>query len=704
MVTYGPGEFAYTMDSLVESNGQNRDDTATANAEVGLESEDGDLDRVWKDSGFDMRETVTASVSQGKDFDDKHRDFASRERLFWSAVYNSSGDVELSSDDSTSPDSSGEPHSEVKETINYSSYKKDTRQSLTNLDNWDYLRNSSFEQILTSTDGGPAVASGDTQVIVTGQEYWEHMDDNGLFEWLRLDLATGDTMWDGSGDGNNEGDDWDMRTPYEHWLDGSGSEPMPESETDDGEGIPDDGYYPSNPNPGAGTWTAWFAGQRGDSLDQGINFSAGFADNVTMNASWVFRSQIMGTDTVDYDGGYYSGGQWVGFAVQAPGMAVAGVKTAVTGVKSLVAAANSVDDVGRCANQLTRLVHGGCFVPGTLVTLSELPRTAPLDEALWSTDNWQNDFSSELLFAQDEGIHQSSSATATLNRLLIPIEDVPLGARVPTKNHKPWEYDDSLPEPAQETWAVLSLTVERSDGGVVDAELLRPREWIERYGIEASQLLPLNIEELQVQGLARVNSVTPAPRIAKGEGSTVTGRFVTRQVDIIARTEVLGGDGQVEIIEGTTIHPIWSLDRDDWVPLGEIEEGEQLLGSAGAIVVLSHVILQRTTPVYNIEVHGEHVYEVGELGLLVHNTCSLPIINPSFVPLAGLGTKAVVPALTRRTIAGPWPAVFKNGEVFVHYMHATANMAANSGRIGRIAESGWAWLDDLGTVVKVVWQ
>ena len=250
----------------------------------------------------------------------------------------------------------------------------------------------------------------------------------------------------------------------------------------------------------------------------------------------------------------------------------------------------------------------------------------------------------------------------------------------------------------------LNFTIERSAGGVVDAELLRPRWWIERHGIEAGQMLPMNIEELQVVGLATVTDIDECPEIAAGEGSPVTGRFITRQVDILARIEVLGADGRVETIERTTIHPIWSVDRDDWIPLGELEQGELLLGAAGPAAVLSHVILQRSTPVYNIEVHGEHVYEVGELGLLVHNTCSLPIINPSFVPLAGLGTKAVVPALTRRTIAGPWPAVFKNGEVFVHYMHATANMAANSGRIGRIAESGWAWLDDLGTVVKVVWQ
>jgi hypothetical protein len=33
-------------------------------------------------------------------------------------------------------------------------------------------------------------------------------------------------------------------------------------------------------------------------------------------------------------------------------------------------------------------------------------------------------------------------------------------------------------------------------------------------------------------------------------------------------------------------------------------------------------ILHRSIPVYNIEVHGGHVYQVGELGLLVHNACT----------------------------------------------------------------------------------
>jgi hypothetical protein len=33
-----------------------------------------------------------------------------------------------------------------------------------------------------------------------------------------------------------------------------------------------------------------------------------------------------------------------------------------------------------------------------------------------------------------------------------------------------------------------------------------------------------------------------------------------------------------------------------------------------------HVVVQRNTPVYNIEVHGEHVYEIGVVGVLAHNS------------------------------------------------------------------------------------
>jgi hypothetical protein len=178
------------------------------------------------------------------------------------------------------------------------------------------------------------------------------------------------------------------------------------------------------------------------------------------------------------------------------------------------------------------------------------------------------------------------------------------------------------------------ITVERSDGGIVDAEIIRPRSWILRNGICAGRMLPFNLPELEVSGLALVTAIDDCPPIADGEGSVVTARFVTREVHVVASVDVLGADGTVETITGTTIHPVWSVDRQEWVPLSELTDGETLQGLDGLAVVLSVTLSRVTQPVYNIEVHGEHVYQVGELGVVVHNTS----FNPITSVLARIGT------------------------------------------------------------------
>jgi hypothetical protein len=134
-------------------------------------------------------------------------------------------------------------------------------------------------------------------------------------------------------------------------------------------------------------------------------------------------------------------------------------------------------------------------------------------------------------------------------------------------------------------------------------------------------MLPFNLPELEVSGLALVTAIDDCPPIACGEGSVVTARFVTREVHVVASVDVLGADGTVETITGTTIHPVWSVDRQEWVPLAELADGETLQGLDELAVVLSVTHSRVTQPVYNIEVHGEHVYQVGELGLVVHNSC-----------------------------------------------------------------------------------
>jgi hypothetical protein len=261
--------------------------------------------------------------------------------------------------------------------------------------------------------------------------------------------------------------------------------------------------------------------------------------------------------------------------------------------------------------------HSGCFIEGTIVTVSSLPGQSTSTDSLWSNPSWLDEPSQETPWLAPERY----ASVATRTQLQVPIESVPIGARVPTKNPNRFEVDPQ-PEPDHATWFKVSITVERSDGGIVDAEIIRPRSWILASGLCAGRMLPLNLPELEVSGLALVTAIDDCPPIADGEGSVVTARFVTREVHVVASVDVLGADGTVETITGTTIHPVWSVDRQSWVPLAELADGETLQGLDGLAVVLSVSLSRVSQPVYNIEVHGEHVYQVGELGVVVHNAGS----------------------------------------------------------------------------------
>jgi hypothetical protein len=140
-----------------------------------------------------------------------------------------------------------------------------------------------------------------------------------------------------------------------------------------------------------------------------------------------------------------------------------------------------------------------------------------------------------------------------------------------------------------------------------------------RLRLRAGELLPLHLAELEVSGPALVTAIEACPPIASGAGSVVTARFVTREVHRLVSVDLLGAGGELETLTGTPVHPVWSLDRGDWVPLAELTEGETLQGQTGPAIVLHLALHQAAQPVYNLEIHGEHVYQVGGLAVLVHN-------------------------------------------------------------------------------------
>jgi len=290
---------------------------------------------------------------------------------------------------------------------------------------------------------------------------------------------------------------------------------------------------------------------------------------------------------------------------------------ATAGTAALGKALGAVDDLGRCASTLTKMVFGTCFTGDTLVhvtalgddtapTGSHAPGSDPADGSfITAGGNWQ---------PVPDGTAGSSLATLPATRTLA-IRDVPLGCRVLAGNPRPEEFDNTWPEPEQATWVTLGLALVKADGTPVKAEFLRPREWVERLGLSVGGLLPVGVSELDIDCEAIVTSITPCPKIAQGEGRVVTGRFVTRDAGNLVTVALENGTE----IRATDVHPVWSVDREEWVPAGELEPGELVDTLASPVAVHAVDRLESALDVYNIEVHGEHVFRVTAEGVLVHN-------------------------------------------------------------------------------------
>ena len=121
--------------------------------------------------------------------------------------------------------------------------------------------------------------------------------------------------------------------------------------------------------------------------------------------------------------------------------------------------------------------------------------------------------------------------------------------------------------------------------------------------------------EMGVSGMVEVLAIEPCPDIQPGPGRLVTGTFQHMSGEIYD----LKLESESKPIGVTDLHPIWSMDRNAWVPVVDLEIGETLKTLAGTSVVESRCKRKEPETVYNIEVEGDHVYRVGETGVLVHN-------------------------------------------------------------------------------------
>ena len=195
-----------------------------------------------------------------------------------------------------------------------------------------------------------------------------------------------------------------------------------------------------------------------------------------------------------------------------------------------------------------------------------------------------------------------------------PIKDIRLGMRTVGANPKGRNLYD-LEEP-NESWFQINLHMLKQDSNGLDIELLRPKEWLEIQNAKPGNTIYIDMPEMGAVGDAKVVSVLSAPHIQQGKGNIVTGKYIHTVQNCID----LFISGQDKPIGCTDNHPFWSQDRNDFITAGELLQGERVLLYNGETAKIIQK-LPRPGPetVYNIEVFGEHVYCVGEFGVLVHN-------------------------------------------------------------------------------------
>ncbi|MCX7399008.1 MAG: polymorphic toxin-type HINT domain-containing protein [Planctomycetales bacterium] len=152
------------------------------------------------------------------------------------------------------------------------------------------------------------------------------------------------------------------------------------------------------------------------------------------------------------------------------------------------------------------------------------------------------------------------------------------------------------------------------------------RIFIERRGLSRITTQPLAIGstifvDLPEHGISAdftVREIRPCPTPSADDGYLVTTKFIHENAEILD-LRIQGSDNSI----GTTAsHPFWSEDRQQFVAAGDLRVGENLqLADDTTRRVESITLRPNRETVYNIEVDGEHVFYVGEGGVLVHNEC-----------------------------------------------------------------------------------
>ena len=177
------------------------------------------------------------------------------------------------------------------------------------------------------------------------------------------------------------------------------------------------------------------------------------------------------------------------------------------------------------------------------------------------------------------------------------------------------------------TWKWIKLELKKPDGTLSKISLRRPNWWIKKNQADKiGNSIRLILPEMGINGdatVTKINANQLDTRLwdenRKGDyvSRPITGKFEHQSSDV-ANYYFKGLD---KPIGATSLHPFWSVDRNDWVAIGELEIGETVKTKDGITQLTSKEQMEGLQIVYNLEIYKEHNYFVSNNALLVHNNC-----------------------------------------------------------------------------------
>lgn len=219
-----------------------------------------------------------------------------------------------------------------------------------------------------------------------------------------------------------------------------------------------------------------------------------------------------------------------------------------------------------------------------------------------------------------------------------------------------------LTDVTRELWRHLDIEMKKPDGSKANIAVARPFWWMEAMGATEDATIQLAMQEVGIQGTARVLAIRPCDadsREGDPKSALVIGKI--EHENAIVLDLVFDGDSD-NPLGVTANHPLYSFDRHDWIPAGELKHEEKVGTIDGTATLTSKSQRPGLHKVYNMEVHRTHAYYVSEKGILAHNTgisCFSPKERAVADYLEGFGRKVTKNPLEGAAGAG------RQGDAFV---------------------------------------